>query len=106
MVDDHFFPVDGKNDPKKILKKLSPAFARHALNARGHFFRPPLPITPPTHGKRPVENLTLSQKSCNLTKLQQSSLVAPPALPLVMQKLCQFTWYFVTPSGSFVFSTL
>jgi hypothetical protein len=38
----HFFPIDGKNEPKKILKKLSPASARQAINARGHFFRPPL----------------------------------------------------------------
>jgi hypothetical protein len=40
-VDVHFFPVDGKNEPKKISKKLSPAFALRAINARGDFFRPP-----------------------------------------------------------------
>jgi hypothetical protein len=41
-VDVHFFPVDGKNEPKKILKKLSPASARHAIKGTRRFF----PATP------------------------------------------------------------
>jgi len=49
----HFFPIDGKNEPKKISKKLSPAYARQAINARGDFFRAfaPLLTYPPLRVK-------------------------------------------------------
>jgi len=49
-VDVHFFPSRWKEtNQRKIKKKLSPAFARQAINACGDFFRPPLPGALPTH---------------------------------------------------------